>query len=365
MSNHEESLIKSTHIEDLVSIIVAVYNVEPYLRKCLDSLINQTYENIEIICVDDCSTDGCRNILKQYAASDKRIKVICNSCNGGLAVVRNKALKSASGTYLMYCDGDDWLEVNACETLINVMKTYQPQVVMFTYIREYKNRSLKKDIFSEKMLIFNEDECEILHRRHAGIIGEELNKPQNADSLCSLCTKMYLTDIMLKNKIEYIDNKIIGTYGDGLVNLNYYGYVTKAVYINEYLYHYRKTNLNSQTTRYKKEFPTQWNNLYDIIKEYIDRHKLGRDYYIGLNNRIALGIIGLGMNALHSQKTIVEKILDVRAILTEERYHEAVKNLDISYMEFHWKIFFMLCKLKFSIGVSVLLKIMLILKQHI
>lgn len=355
----------ANRVKGRVSIIVAIYNVAPFLRKCLDSLVNQTYQDIEILCMNDCSKDESAEILREYEEKDSRIVAVYELENVGVAAVRNKALEMATGEYLMYCDGDDWIELNACEVLVNTMKTYHPDVVMFTYFREYEDKTLKKSIYPEELIIFDEERCKQLHRRHAGIIGDELSEPQNADAICSLCTKMYLTDIMADNGIKYVDNKIIGTYGDGLVNLNYYGYIKKAVYINEYLYHYRKTNMTSQTTRYKKGFPKLWGNLYDIIQKYIDENALGEDFQEGLDNRIALGIIGLGMNELRAPVSGKEKRKALKAILSEERFRKAVKQLKISKMPLHWKGFFIFCKWNWAWCVYLTIKMMLKLKEKV
>ena len=94
-----------------VSIIVPVYNVEPYLRQCMDSLVNQTYQNIEIICVDDGSTDASGAILEEYAAEDCRIRLVHQS-NSGLSAARNAGFLLATGSYIMYVDSDDWIDLS-------------------------------------------------------------------------------------------------------------------------------------------------------------------------------------------------------------------------------------------------------------
>lgn len=97
--------------EKLISVIVAAYNIEAYLSRCLDSLLSQTYTNLEILVVDDGSKDGTGNICDRYAAKDSRIKVIHQE-NMGLSGARNSALTIASGEYIGYVDGDDWVEQN-------------------------------------------------------------------------------------------------------------------------------------------------------------------------------------------------------------------------------------------------------------
>lgn len=98
----------------LFSIIVPIYNVEKYLKRCIDSLINQTYKNIEIILVDDGSTDDCPQICDNYAVKDNRIKVI-HKKNGGLSEARNFGLEKATGEYIFFIDSDDWLNTKTVE----------------------------------------------------------------------------------------------------------------------------------------------------------------------------------------------------------------------------------------------------------
>lgn len=100
-----------------ISIIVPIYKIEPYLRKCVDSIVNQTYKNLEIILVDDGSPDGCPQICDEYKEKDERVVVI-HKPNGGLSDARNAGLDAATGDYITFIDGDDWYEKDAIETLV-------------------------------------------------------------------------------------------------------------------------------------------------------------------------------------------------------------------------------------------------------
>lgn len=104
-----------------ISVIVPVFNVEIYLDQCIQSLINQTLIDIEIICIDDCSTDNGYKILQKYAKLDSRIRIIRNKKNSGLATSRNNGLKIAKSPYLMFCDSDDWYEPNMCEHMLDLI----------------------------------------------------------------------------------------------------------------------------------------------------------------------------------------------------------------------------------------------------
>lgn len=101
-----------------VSIIVPVYNVEKYLRKCIDSLVNQTLNDIEIICINDGSTDKSLKILKEYKNKDSRI-ILLNQENSGQSVARNRGIEIAKGEYLGFVDPDDWIDLDYYEKLYN------------------------------------------------------------------------------------------------------------------------------------------------------------------------------------------------------------------------------------------------------
>lgn len=121
-----------------VSISVAVYNVEKYLRKCLDSLVNQTLQDIEIIVVNDGSTDSSESICKEYAERDSRIILISKE-NGGLATARQAALEVANGQFFCACDADDWVELSMYEKLLKKAAQTNADIVMCDYWSEYPN----------------------------------------------------------------------------------------------------------------------------------------------------------------------------------------------------------------------------------
>ena len=348
-----------------ISIIVPVYNVGEYLNQCLDSLVNQTYQNLEIICINDGSTDKSLEILQTYAQLDQRI-IIIDQENKGVSEARNRAIKAATGQYMMFADADDWLELDACETLIEIMDKECPDVIMYSYYREYENKTLTKDnIFAEDYIVFEETACRDLHRRHVGIIGDELRHPENADAICSLWSKMFVTKHIQEKKLNYIDLELIGTNEDGLFNLYYFEYASKAVYINKHLYHYRKTNQNSIVTSYKDKLWEQWNNMFNIIECYIKEKNFSDEFMEGLKNRISLSIVGLGLNELSSNKKLVDKYRKINKMLNNERYRICIQSLQIEKMPLHWRVFFGAAKYNLSIIVFIMLFAITYLKKMI
>ncbi len=115
----------------LISVIVPIYNVEKYIHNCIDSILNQTYSNLEIILVDDGSPDNCPQICDDYAVKDKRINII-HQKNSGLSVARNVALDMCTGEYIAFVDSDDWLEPQAYETSMNFMLQSNLDIVFYT-----------------------------------------------------------------------------------------------------------------------------------------------------------------------------------------------------------------------------------------
>ena len=123
-----------------ISVIIPVYNVSDCLSKCLDSVISQTYKNLEIICIDDASTDDSLEILKEYALKDSRIIVHNNSQNKGLSAVRNIGIDCATGDYLYFIDSDDWIDPNYIECLVNAAIKNNAEVVVNTNVIRFNSR---------------------------------------------------------------------------------------------------------------------------------------------------------------------------------------------------------------------------------
>ena len=132
-----------------VSVIIPVYNVKEYIKECLDSVINQTYANIEIICIDDCGTDNSMDIVQAYTNIDDRIKIIHHTCNKGLAPSRNSGLDNATGNYIFFLDSDDKLELTAIENLLDKILETKSDIVIsktHTYTFDKTNLQLQKRV---------------------------------------------------------------------------------------------------------------------------------------------------------------------------------------------------------------------------
>ncbi|WP_394862155.1 glycosyltransferase family 2 protein [Paraclostridium bifermentans] len=237
-----------------VSVIVPVYNVEVYLGQCLDSLINQTLDEVEIICVNDGSTDRSGDILESYKKKYKNIKII-NKKNGGLSDARNYGLKHASGRYIGFIDSDDWCELDMFEKLYNHAEKYNADICISNYNEVYEDSIKKVDDM--------EEEYPILHE-------------------ASVWNKLFKREFVEKNNalfpvgLWYEDNAF--TYRLLLSN----PIITN---ISDYLYNYRKIRegsiMNSQTSP----------KIYDMYKIGDELSEYVKDKYLSDCDKIQFEFI--------------------------------------------------------------------------
>ena len=337
-----------------ISVIIPVHNAAPFLPQCMDSVLHQTFDNLEILCVDDGSTDNSGDILRKYQASDHRVVPFFQE-NQGVSAARNLALQYATGDYLIFVDSDDWLEPDTCQTALEAAERTRADVVMWTYIREYGTHRQEKRIFDEHEIVFGPEGCQRLHRRMIGLAGSELAHPETADALCTLWGKLYRRSIIAENNIEVPDIRKFGTYEDGLFNLNVFAFVHKAAFVNRALYHYRRDNAASITQSFKPDLFRQQMHVFDYMADYISTHSDIPDAQQALSNRIALSLISLGLNELENPTGIRARYAGLKAILRDPRCHGAYCALPLETFPMHWKLFFGFARRRFTLGVYLLL----------
>lgn len=344
------------NIKNKISIIVPVYNVDKYLKQCLESIKNQSYTNFEVIMVNDGSTDDSGKICEEYT-KDPRF-ILINQKNQGLSEARNTGLKNISGEYILFIDSDDWIEGNCLAECISEIQKNNSEVIFFPYIKE-KELSKEKVKLFDKEQIFNKDDIKKnILRRLFGLLNEELRFPLKLENLNTAWGKLYKKEII---KEKFIDTKLIGTE-DCIFNIYNLINANKISYTEGTFYHYRKTNTSSLTRNYKKNLFNQWSYLYELMESFILKNKLEIIYKQALNNRIILNIFALVLNILQSNLSLKNQILELKKLLNEKIYREAFKNFSFEFLPLTWKIFYFLCKIKSSMLLLIYTKIGLKLK---
>lgn len=203
--------------QPLVTVIVPVYKVEPYLRRCIDSIISQTYHNLEIILVDDGSPDGCPEICDEYAKRDSRIKVI-HKKNGGLSDARNVGLGSSSGKYVMFVDSDDWIDNDLIETVMS-LQPFKVALYGCTVVSEQgKNIDVISSASSVRTITFRDDPCAVEQLINSSLFGYACNKiyekasignirfmetPQREDLIFNIEVMKNISEITLSESCGY------------------------------------------------------------------------------------------------------------------------------------------------------------------
>lgn len=344
-----------------VSVIVPVYRTEAYLEQCVDSLLAQTYSNLEIILVDDGSPDRSPAICDEYAAKHGNIHVI-HKKNEGAGLARKTGLDLASGDYVLFVDGDDWLDHNTVADCLERARTDKADCVMFGYVREYPEKQIMNPLFDQDFSYDEEESEKRIHRRIVGLTGEELCEPHRIDNLSSFCMRLLRRDIAKKGR--FVSERKIGTSEDTIFNL-YALDDCRISYINCCFYHYRKTNAQSITTAHKPDLSEKWDVMYGEIQAYIDNSGKAEAYHTPFLNRVACGMIGLGLNEVGSEESIWEKASKIRRILNKPLYREAFDQLNISYCGIKWKVFFLLCKKRAAFLLTIMLQIVNYLRSRV
>lgn len=325
-------------MKPLISVIIPVYNVSKYLKQCMDSILNQTYKNLEIILVNDGSTDNSLELCEDYQRLDARIVLISQE-NKGLAGARNTGIAAATGTYLMFVDSDDWMELHAIETAFSYMNDVD--LVCFSFFKEYPDHQIPRSFG-----LNGNFDAAFMQRRVTGLIKEELSDPSHLETLVTAWGKLYKTSIIKNNQIIAKNLSEIGAWEDGFFTWEYLNNSSKVYLLNMPLYNYRKFNSESITSNYKSGLLEKTNHMFDLLSQHLVTFKKDKAFYEAFNNRVCLSIIGLGINELFSKASFFEKHRNLKTVL-HSRYHQvAYKNLTLSYFPMHWRLFFFFAKYK-------------------
>ncbi|MBQ8622045.1 MAG: glycosyltransferase family 2 protein [Oscillospiraceae bacterium] len=326
-----------------VSIIVPIYHVAHYLEKCVTSILEQTYTNIQLILVDDGGEDECPAICDRFVAQDDRVLCIHKE-NAGQSFARRSGVEKAVGDYIMFVDGDDWLEPSAVEESVRTALEQDADVVCFGYRRVYEKKVFDTPIFPnvETLQIWEREEIPELRRRIVGLVGSELANVEAADRMAPMWGRLYKKKVVAAGK--WVSEREVGSSEDALFNLYALSACDRFVYINKFLYCYRKSNEQATTHRYRKKLVSQWQILFDYFGQYVSETNNNPYCEEALSNRIALSLLGIGLNELLNPKSFLTKSKNLRNVLKKPRWRSAYNQLEFQYFSLKWKVFFILCK---------------------
>ncbi|MEC4004430.1 glycosyltransferase family 2 protein [Flavobacterium sp. SUN052] len=291
-----------------ISIVIPVYNVASYLRQCLDSVVNQTYNDLEIILVNDGSTDNSKEICEEYLLKDNRI-ILLNKQNGGLSEARNFGLEKVSGDYIWFIDSDDWIVPNATQIIVDSLLKFNCEVLGFSHINYFED----KDKFSE---VVNSQEIQTT-------TGDNYIKESKfffPSAWSHVYSKVFLNNYELSFKINQL-------HEDDYFNISCFGKIKTIAKINNGLYYYRRRS-NSITTSATKE------NLVKRMSSYIALLQLFQTIndidsnYLEIKSNAYKGIVYeiLKKYVLSKETTIAEKYYQIKRLKPFLRGYQSEAN---------------------------------------
>ncbi len=242
---------------DKISVVIPVYNVEQYLTQCLDSILSQTYTNIEVIIVDDKSPDNCPEIIDTYAQKDNRVKVIHNKENQGYAKSVNNGIKTATGNYIAIIESDDFIDKEMFSTLYELITKNDCDIAkchFYQYFGEKNENISGETIFSKipNNKAFTLKEIPIVLKAHP-----------------SIWAALYKRSLLLDNNIFFTETPN-GAFLDILFTFKAMICAKKIIVTDTPYLHYRQDNSNSTINNPKKIFCIS--NEYDLLTKYLNEH---------------------------------------------------------------------------------------------
>ena len=306
-----------------ISVIVPVFNCENFLHECVNSILNQTFSDIEIILINDGSTDKSSAICDEYANADNRV-IVLHKENGGVASARNVGIQKAVGQYIAFVDGDDYCYPDYLKTYIENIEAYNADLIIAQWVTERKTYSFKKA----------DGQIEILKKADC------FNRIVEFSS--SIWNKFFRRDIILKNNILF-DEALHHTEDFSFV-CDYLQYIDRAVYIHKYVYFYR-INPNSITSSPSLEKSLSTLKLIEFLDDIYSRnapecfyicHEICRVIYEDISNGYRMANKKIQMKEyLKKAKTRLKKILldknaplkfKIRSFLLSIHFVKKIKN---------------------------------------
>lgn len=317
-----------------VSVIIPVYNVEKYLRRCLDSVVNQTYKDIEVILVNDGSPDNSKEICEEYVAKYSNIQLI-NQKNAGLGAARNTGLQYITGNAVTFVDSDDWLELDAIEYYVASMKKSDADIVVTQMIR-------KKEYFSNEGTNGTTIKEEVLNQEQ---FAKKYFKIDGNNIEYYACAKLYKREIAreVKHPVGLFAEDVPAAFGY-IIRSQKIFYSTKVTY--NYFF-----NDNSLTAKFTdKDFDLE--KIWDLVVE--EAKVYGNEDYIlyAKVNRYRIDFNLLCRIALSENKSDIEKYSQEIVVLLGKVKEN--KKILLKYLPFSRKVIFRLFIVDYTLGRNVL-----------
>ena len=304
-----------------VSIVLAVYNVENYLPKCMDSLLCQTLRDIEIVAVDDGSTDSSGLILDDYALRDPRVIVI-HQPNAGVSAARNAGIARSAGEYVAFVDGDDWTEPDMCEHAVRHAMETGADLIMYSNFFNYPDREARTAMFAGDARLFRQEQIADIQNL---IVDSELAEPGFTSNATFVWAKLWRRETLAHKPGGWFTEGL--AWGeDQLFNLNGLEHVRLAAYTSRALYHYRVSR-QSVTRAFRPDRLEMYGRYLDELGKFAagkgGQSKLAEAYRKRVVFTLILAV-RMHFNNPENRMPLRRKAAELKALMCSEPYASAL-----------------------------------------
>ena len=330
-------------MKPVISFVVPVYNVNnKYLQCCIDSLCHQTFPDIEIVIVDDHSERECALFCDSLAAKDARIKVFHHEVNKGLPNARNTGIENSTANWIAFIDGDDWVELDMAEKLVQEFHNYNADIFVYSGYRNYPDNEICCAHIYENGTVFDSIEKRNSFEE-AFLFNQTISHVNRSFAIQSACIRLVSKKLFDKG-LRFLDVRFAE---DALFHLYSTEMAEKVVYLQYNFYHYRDTP-NSMVNSYRENANKEQSSVIERMWEFADKYEKNTSFRKGIYLQAFLAMqMCIWQKYYHNDSPlgIIERRKQCKELFRGSPFTNTLKNIDFKYLRINQKIKYCMMKL--------------------
>lgn len=346
----------------IVSVIIPIYNAEKYIERCVDSILQQTVNNIEVICVDDGSKDASAKICEAIAQKDSRLKVIRQQ-NGGSSKARNRGLQEARGEWISFVDADDWIAPDMLEQLLNGAISKEIDIVICNHYQVHESGKQRISPSFGENQIWDRTRIDIELRK---FLCKGVKEYRPYVRIGAPWARIYRRNVIIGNNILFPEN--VARTEDGIFNMYTFENSRMIAYVDMPLYFYRVLEGSISHKMYPRIVKNTEEDFKEVQK-FADRYKQMDEMFLkGVDARICTWFYKY-LDCLYFQPTRLKKVgflktrEEILALLKEPLYREAYNKVDVSLLNYEQRVFVQMIKWHWIGGLYLMVSVRKGIKQ--
>ena len=341
-------------VAPLVSIVVPVYNAAQTLEKCVGSLTSQTFGNIEILLVNNGSTDDSLEVCKKIANKDSRIKVI-DHYEKGVSTARNRGIDESSGDYIMFVDADDWIDANVCEVFANLNSKYNYDLFCFSALYRKVNKSVASFLYAENVGLLSPEQKESLQIKVLSPQAPVLDYKVNTRFAGSACGKFYKRETLQKNNLRFATETTISE--DCLFNTLALDYFCRIVYTKDSFYYYEQHDDSAQNS-YRPNSDKYFGFVIKRIQKWLAESRKDQRFIDAANCLFVHYLFGIMKEDIFHKGndiSLIQRYKALELLLSKENHQVILQEVNKDFFSMLEKLLVFMMKKKFCWIITLLL----------